>query len=478
MNVLNRKRWYKMKIKLNKVFFFVFVVAINMHADTYKAIGVDGRKYKEFNAEFLTSDVIQNECKDLRGFYLISSKNGKVGLSSSVFSKNIEIKDVNKWVEAEKGEIVSLCLEQGEAGVWNTSLDNRLEKNGCLSVKAPSKIGSYDILFTSLINNVEKNYLIKLAVNQKIIDLSQQKHKLGSRFQYTLKDQNISVILESGVYVVDSIALEKKKVFNDPERLVSSSQKLLVDKYPVTNCEIVQTISDLINTNSAEDEKCYSNCRWGKRKINFQRNPVCTTNDTASIDIYLYQALEYANRRSKMENLVPVYSLTLLHSNASSLANNGVNSDSSFYVIKNTFMTAEAEIFKVDINKGANGYRLPYYDEWIILARGGDVEHKYYWGNSEEPSIVSQYAWYGKFGNISRPVGSLKPNGFGLYDILGLTAEQVIVTPNSHIKRPHCVVYKGGMLRSSLKELEPGFDNEFGSIGQVPGGIRLIRQIN
>ena len=42
---------------------------------------------------------------------------------------------------------------------------------------------------------------------------------------------------------------------------------------------------------------------------------------------------------------------------------------------KKTFFPSEENDLKfvVHIDKSANGYRLPYYDEWMALARGGEA---------------------------------------------------------------------------------------------------------
>jgi len=63
------------------------------------------------------------------------------------------------------------------------------------------------------------------------------------------------------------------------------------------------------------------------------------------------------------------------------------------------------------------GYRLPTEAEWEYACRAGAVTSRYY-GGSEE--LLEKYGWYQKNSDgKSWPVGSLKPNDWGLFDTLG-----------------------------------------------------------
>jgi formylglycine-generating enzyme required for sulfatase activity len=69
-----------------------------------------------------------------------------------------------------------------------------------------------------------------------------------------------------------------------------------------------------------------------------------------------------------------------------------------------------------------SGYRLPTEAEWEYACRAGTGTSRYY---GETTELLSHYAWYTE-NSLNRwmlPVGSLKPNDFGLFDMQGNALE-------------------------------------------------------
>jgi len=130
----------------------------------------------------------------------------------------------------------------------------------------------------------------------------------------------------------------------------------LIDKFEVTQEEYERVMGD------------------NPSKFKGNRNPV--------EQVRWSDAVRYCNERSRLEGLEPAYDLKT--------------------------WTCRFE---------ANGYRLPTEAEWEYAARAG-TNTAYSFGNSE--AKLRQHAWFkANAGGKPRPVGQLRPNPWGLFDMHG-----------------------------------------------------------
>ena len=120
-----------------------------------------------------------------------------------------------------------------------------------------------------------------------------------------------------------------------------------------------------------------------------------------------YDAVNFCNMLSESENLQPVYTITNIRYETGS-ATSGLLT----YI-------AGADV-RADFTK--NGYRLPTEAEWEYAARGGNgsPDNNIYSGSNDPDEV----AWYNHNANgVTQPIGQLKPNILGLYDMSGNVSE-------------------------------------------------------
>lgn len=167
------------------------------------------------------------------------------------------------------------------------------------------------------------------------------------------------VFIPAGEFLMGSPDSDPQ-AFNDekPQRFVKIDKSFWMGKYNVTKAE------------------------WLK-VMGVER--VCDGGDTHPVtNVNWFDCIEFCNKASEMEGLDPVYSVRGQ---------------------------------EVDIDRDANGYRMPTESEWEYAARAGTTT-RYFFG--DDPKDLGEYAWFYENSNSqTHPVGEKKPNPWGLYDILG-----------------------------------------------------------
>ncbi len=123
------------------------------------------------------------------------------------------------------------------------------------------------------------------------------------------------------------------------------------------------------------------------------------------------------------------------------------------------------------------GYRLPTEEEWKFAAAGNSRMDRYY---GEDEDLVGHYAWY--FANShdrSMPVGMLKPNDFGLFDVLGNVAELCeVATDAGRVKRNERTVLRGGSFLQRFPQIRTEARMEADSSAMTFVGFRVVRTID
>ena len=270
------------------------------------------------------------------------------------------------WLEVEKNDSLKICIDS-KVHMWETSLDTEIFNDSCLKIQVPTLIGvnSINVKFF----DSDSAYKINLVVGMKYLNFKNEETLYGN---------------------------DLHQMRHHEKKIVSVTGTYLVDEYPVTNCEITQLMWDEIplNPKDYQIEK-----EWSERKKYSTRNGKCDTHDSAANMISLYMAMKYANARSIREGLTPYYKFSATKDRYIKIIEpeTGEYDDSiinpryqyvaihyfhytkqrkgpmhQYVIMSYDFSNHDKKTILVSVDSTSDGYRLPYYDEWMMLARGGE----------------------------------------------------------------------------------------------------------
>ena len=101
------------------------------------------------------------------------------------------------------------------------------------------------------------------------------------------------------------------------------------------------------------------------------------------------------------------------------------------------------------VDKFGMNFRLPSEAEWEYACRADQGDSKWFFG--DDPSHLHEYAWYKEnSAGKSHPVGQLKPNHFGLYDMYGNVYERVADTYDKSYYRNSPLVDPEGPIQGTM----------------------------
>jgi serine/threonine protein kinase/formylglycine-generating enzyme required for sulfatase activity len=218
----------------------------------------------------------------------------------------------------------------------------------------------------------------RLKTNEEQLQAS----KADEKKQWYINTQGQTfVIVEPGEFLMGSPASESGRFGNEYQHRQRIDRRSAISAHEVTKAQFRKFVkSSKVPTPSENDS-------------------LVRTDDSPQVGMTWYEAAQYCNWLSEQEGI----------------PENEWSYEPNEKQEYGPGMKAKEQYLEL------RGYRLPTEEEWERACRAGTVTSRYY-GQSE--SLLEHYAWsLANAQDRTWPVGSLKPNDWGLFDMLGNTYE-------------------------------------------------------
>ena len=294
-------------------------------------------------------------------------------------------------------------VDQNKISVSNRkSIENRLLKWYLDEPYAGLHSAIDYLLRHSKKGEVSRTMKWNLAGELEKIDKSvSKKHNKEGNWFVTSQLQTMSIINGPVTFVMGSPLTENYRTADEVQHQVTIPRSFAISTKEITVAQFQKFLEDNPSIKQAAkiDSSKFPSIE-NKKLLVFSPESDCP-----QIYITWYEAAQYCNWLSKIEGIP-----------------------------KSEWCYPGSEIIKsgMDISRNylkRKGYRLPTEAEWEYASRAGTATSRFY---GESDDVLSEYAWYGKNPPQKKsdpndpndpqhtyPVGQLKPNAYGLFDVYG-----------------------------------------------------------
>ncbi|MBQ3826058.1 MAG: SUMF1/EgtB/PvdO family nonheme iron enzyme, partial [Spirochaetaceae bacterium] len=258
--------------------------------------------------------------------------------------------------------------------------------------------------------------------------------------------ENLSAI-ESYIALGNNLATAEKNVAADKKlaELSGGSKMVLIPNknFTMLNTEVTQKLYQAIMGENPS-------------KFKGEKNPVES--------VSWYEAIYFCNKLSEKCGLTPVYAV-----DGNTDVRKWVYTSHKANMLRGQIPVDESAFRLPTLDESANGFRLPWLDEWQYAAKGGE---NYDYSGSDN---LDEVGWYrDNSGRRTHPVAQKKPNGYGLYDMSGNVWEWVWDSRYSYER-----LYCGGSWRTYGDGCKVGY-RDISYVGDLSDyqGFRIVRTVS